>query len=39
MFNMDTLLTLGSLAAYVMSIFMLIVYTIESENESTDKDD
>lgn len=36
---MDTLLTLGSLAAYVMSIFMLIVYTIESENESTEKDD
>ncbi|CAD8173001.1 unnamed protein product [Paramecium pentaurelia] len=39
MFNMDTLLTLGSLAAYVMSIFMLIVYTIESENESTEKYD
>lgn len=39
MFNMDTLLTLGSLAAYVMSLFMLIVYAIESENESTEKYD
>ena len=39
MFNMDTLLTLGSLAAYVMSIFMLIVYTVEGEKEKTDKDD
>lgn len=30
MFNMDTLLTLGSLAAYIMSIFMTVVYAVEN---------
>lgn len=34
MFNMDTLLTLGSLAAYIMSIFMAIVYTVEDSNDT-----
>lgn len=31
---MDTLLTLGSLAAYIMSIFMAIVYTVEDSNDT-----
>lgn len=32
MFNMDTLLTLGSLAAYCMSLFLIVIYTIEGQN-------
>lgn len=34
MFNMDTLLTLGSLAAFIMSIFMIIVYTAEGKDQT-----
>lgn len=38
MFNMDTLLTLGSLAAFIMSIFMIIVYTAEGNNDTDSND-
>lgn len=30
---MDTLLTLGSLAAYSMSLFLIVIYTIEGESK------
>lgn len=34
MFNMDTLLTLGSLAAYSMSILLIVVYALEDINDT-----
>ncbi|CAD8121000.1 unnamed protein product [Paramecium sonneborni] len=37
MFNMDTLLTLGSLAAFSMSLFLIIVYTIEGNQNQEEK--
>lgn len=30
MFNMDTLLTLGSLAAFIMSLLLIIAYSVEN---------
>lgn len=34
MFNMDTLLTLGSLAAFSMSALLIVVYSMENINNS-----
>jgi len=34
MFNMDTLLTLGSLAAFIMSTLLMVVYSMENINNS-----
>lgn len=39
MFNMDTLLTLGSLAAYCMSLFLIVIYTIEGQNNEEETKD
>ena len=30
MFNMDTLLTMGTLSAFFMSIFLIIIYTTQN---------
>ncbi|CAD8196301.1 unnamed protein product [Paramecium octaurelia] len=38
MCNMDTLLTLGSLAAYCMSLFLIVVYTLEGQNTEEETD-
>ncbi len=31
--NMETLITVGSLAAYIMSFFLIIIYGVETANE------
>jgi cation transport ATPase len=38
MLNMETLVTLGSLSAFIMALFVIISYTIQEENDPDHND-